>query len=163
MKLILHPNPILNEDMTGLETTHAEAATFADEMTMLCHEHRGVGISANQCDLRLNMCIVGVIAKKRGDRPAMHVLVNPKIIEETGKLITAKEGCLSLPGRDFMITRRHTVKVEFMNINGGMQRITFKAIGARCFLHEYDHLRGLTLVETGRELTKPKEETQTKE
>ncbi len=162
MKLVMHPNPILNEDMTHLTTTHAEAVSFANEMQLLCHRHKGVGISANQCNMRLNMCIVGVIAKRRGDRPAFHVLANPKIIEERGRMITAKEGCLSLPGRDFITTRRHTVKVEFMNIHGVTQRMSFSAIGARCFLHEYDLLRGLTLVETGREITKPKPEIKDK-
>ena len=156
MKLIMHPHPILNEDMTHLETTHAEAMSFANEMILCCHQNKGVGISANQCNMRLNMCIVGVIAKKRGDRPAMHVLVNPKIIEESGRMISAAEGCLSLPGRTFITTRSHTVKVEFMNIHGRMQRMSFKAIGARCFFHQYDILRGLTLVETGKEITKPK-------
>ena len=79
-----------------------------------------------------------------GDGP--QVIINPTLSEFDGEW-TFEEGCLSIPGLYFPITRPKTVHLTGYDINGNEVSIEADEILARAFQHELDHLDGTLLLE----------------
>jgi len=96
----------------------------------------GVGLAAVQVGLLYNIFAFG------GGGYA-NVVVNPKILSADGEELI-KEGCLSYPGLFLNIKRANHIDVEYYDMNGSLNQRTFEGLTARIFLHEYDHLQGIT-------------------
>ena len=80
-------------------------------------------------------------------------MVNPEIIE-TGGSQTGREGCLSLPGRQAVVTRPEKVKVRFQDRTGAWREAEAEGLEARAICHEVDHLDGRLYIDVmDRELT----------
>jgi len=147
---------ILLEDLTSIVTTHQEVKEYQRELFRLCKENHAVGIAANQVDLRMNFFFVTPSAKfpnKNGGKPVAHVCINPTW--EADKKATAVEdveGCLSIPGRDFLVARPATIDAEWTNAVGHRVKMKLKGKAARVFQHEHDHLKGIVLFESGKEV-----------
>ena len=69
---------------------------------------------------------------------------NPKIIANTTDMQDLEEGCLSFPGIYVKIKRPSAIKVEYQNSKGETEVSEFRGYDCKCFLHEYDHLEGIT-------------------
>ena len=54
------------------------------------------------------------------------------------------EGCLSFPGVFVKINRPSWVVVEYQNEKGEIVNGKVEGYDARCYLHECDHLNGIT-------------------
>ncbi len=78
---------------------------------------------------------------------APQVVINPQILQRSGKMLTGEEGCLSLPGERVQILRHESIEVRYQDLSGEWQQEWLQGFVARIFQHEYDHLEGLTLVE----------------
>jgi peptide deformylase len=66
-------------------------------------------------------------------------LINPKIIEKSGRLISFKESCISFPENTLNCFRHETIVIE----NGfNKELIKFKDYAALMVQHEIDHLNG---------------------
>jgi len=79
-----------------------------------------------------------------GDGP--QTLVNPVISEARGEW-TFDEGCLSVPGLYFPITRPKEVHLCGLDLDGNEVSIEADELLARLFQHELDHLDGTLLLE----------------
>ena len=55
-----------------------------------------------------------------------------------------EEGCLSFPGLYFKVKRPSVVSVQYLDIEQKECIIKLEGLHARVFLHEYDHLQGIT-------------------
>lgn len=99
-------------------------------------KYRGVGLSANQVGLPYRVFVMG--AEKVG-----FACFNPEILETSGDELF-EEGCLSFPGMFLPIRRPSSVKVRYIDMNGQTREETFSGFTARIFLHEYDHMEGIT-------------------
>jgi len=55
-----------------------------------------------------------------------------------------EEGCLSFKDLFLHIERPKTIKVEYQDFNGQTRQSMFTGLTARCFLHELDHMNGIT-------------------
>jgi peptide deformylase len=55
------------------------------------------------------------------------------------------EGCLSFPNEYLDVSRPSTVTVEYRNSDAQLVTETLAGLSARCFLHEFDHLNGITM------------------
>ena len=53
------------------------------------------------------------------------------------------EGCLSFPDVFLHVKRPKTVQAEWLDENGEKQSGLLEGYGARCFMHELDHLNGV--------------------
>jgi peptide deformylase len=69
---------------------------------------------------------------------------NPIIVANTTDIHDLEEGCLSFPGVYVNIKRPTEIQVEYQNADGETERAEFKGYDCKCFLHEYDHLEGIT-------------------
>ncbi|MCM8532107.1 MAG: peptide deformylase [Lentisphaeraceae bacterium] len=110
--------------------------------------HGGMGIAAPQ--LGINRRILLIHSKPNSRYPlAPHsdlmVLVNPTFTVNVDEL-EDWEGCLSVPGIRGLVRRPTQVSVNYFDKFGKSQQKSFDGFLARIFLHEYDHLEGLTFL-----------------
>ena len=122
--ITLLPNPVMTHTINRLK------------MTMKLYN--GLGLSANQCGVFERVFIVG-------NEEIVIVCINPKVIKVSEDLIKDNEGCLSFPGLFLKIERASSVEVEYYDYQGKKYNTTFTGLTARCFLHELDHMNGITM------------------
>ena len=122
--ITLLPNPVMTNTINRLK------------MTMKLYN--GLGLSANQCGVFERVFIVG-------NEEIVIVCINPKLIKASDDLIKDNEGCLSFPGLFLKVERAASVEVEYYDLQGKKYNTTFTGLTARCFLHELDHMNGITM------------------
>ena len=122
--ITLLPNPVMTNTINRLK------------MTMKLYN--GLGLSANQCGVFERVFIVG-------NEEIVIVCINPKLIKASDNLIKDNEGCLSFPGLFLKVERPSSVEVEYYDYQGKKYNTTFTGLTARCFLHELDHMNGITM------------------
>jgi peptide deformylase len=110
----------------------------------------GVGIAAPQVAAGLQLFILASRPSPRYPQAPMMeptVIINPKIIDHSSEIIWGWEGCLSVPDVRAVVPRAQWVNVEYLDIQGELQRKHFSDFIARIFQHEYDHLQGVLFVD----------------
>lgn len=70
------------------------------------------------------------------------VLVNP-IIKRREGLTQYWEACASCLDNMGLVLRPYLVEIEYFDIHGNKQQMTFEGFPATVFSHEYDHLDGI--------------------
>lgn len=80
------------------------------------------------------------------------IFINPRIVEIGPMEATEIEGCLSIPGKQYRVTRPTSVMVK-----DAVRTKPFELTGwtARAWLHELDHLNGKLISDIGEEVTEP--------
>lgn len=146
MALVGKKHPALSspsyEVMPGEDLTN-----LVGRMTATLARQHGLALAAPQ---------VGVSKRVIVFRGHPGVAVNPRILHLSEKMFTAAEGCLSLPGRWYLVPRSATVVVSFAGSDGVFREETFTGLDARCWQHEMDHLDGKLLVGRYPECAAPK-------
>ena len=104
------------------------------------YEACGVGLAAPQVGILKRIVVIDVT----GEDP--YVLVNPKILEQSGEQ-TGYEACLSVPGKTGVVTRPNYVKVIAYDENMEQFELEATELLARAICHELDHLNGHLYVE----------------
>lgn len=100
-------------------------------------EYGGVGLAAPQCGIMKNIFVMGNFRK-------MTACINPVVVTTSLDSILEVEGCLSFPGLWLKVKRPSEVLVRYQNIEGETVEEELSGLAARVFLHEYDHLFGVT-------------------
>jgi peptide deformylase len=138
-KILLFPDTRLRavakpiKKVAGLEQLEAK---LRDENI----KARGLGVAAPQ---------IGVSKRVFYSSVEDHegLLVNPQIISYGEEEITMPEGCLSIPGYFWDISRPESVTVAYNKIDGEWTIETFDGMMARLCQHEIDHFNGDLLVD----------------
>ncbi len=123
---------------------------FCDDLIKTCDLNDGVGIASPQVEQGKRVFILwSRNTKKKKNVPELgpFVIINPKIISTSKKILKAYEGCLSIPGIRGIVPRYESVKVEFINREGKRVKTEFKKFPARIFQHEFDHLNGIVFLD----------------
>ena len=124
-------------------------AVLLKDMADTMYKAEGVGLAAPQVGILRRVAVVDVTE----DHEGLVELINPEIIEREGTQ-TGREGCLSVPGRQGVVTRPMKVKVRFQNRKGEWMEMETEGFEARAVCHEVDHLDGRLYVDVmDRELT----------
>ncbi len=127
-------DPILNKVCKEVKEISPMIATLIEDMLDTMYEANGVGLAAPQVGILRRIAVIDI-----GDGPI--VLVNPKIIEESGEQ-TSDEACLSLPGKAGQVTRPNHVLVRAFDENMEEYEMEGDELLARAFCHEIEHLDG---------------------
>jgi peptide deformylase len=132
-------DPVLNQATTPVENIDAKLAALADAMIETMYHAPGVGLAANQIGIQKRLFVYDA-----GDGPM--VVVNPEIVESDGEW-TYEEGCLSVPGLSWEITRPNAVHLRGYDLDGNELDLEVDEFEGRVFQHEMDHLNGILLIE----------------
>jgi peptide deformylase len=124
-----------------------------DNMFETMYNAMGVGLAAPQIGLPIRLFIVDTapfsddeeLTKEEQDqfKNFKKVFINAKIIEETGDEWIFNEGCLSIPDIREDVSRKDTIKIEYLNENFEKQVEEYNGLIARVIQHEYDHIEGI--------------------
>ncbi len=117
-------------------------ATLLRDMADTMYKAEGVGLAAPQVGILRRIAVVDITE----DHSGLLELVNPQIVEREGEQ-TGREGCLSVPGRQGVVTRPMKIKVLFQDRNGDPFELQTEGFEARAICHELDHLDGTLYID----------------
>jgi len=140
MKLLHYPNEFLNKklDDVDLENPGFDPKELKQQMVELMIESKGIGLSASQVGLNYQLFVMG------DSKENSTICINPQVLQHTEATTVDMEGCLSFPGIFVPVKRPEEILVEYYDEN--LEKVTTKITGysVKCFLHEWDHLQGIT-------------------
>ena len=156
LKLVKETDPILHKTVPVFDFKAAVADEFesteeylvdtTSKMFEIMKIENGIGLSSPQVGLNLRLFVMTILDEDI-------VCINPKIIALSEDREIRNEGCLSFPKLNLKIKRPSEVFVSYNNPDGTELQRTFTNYAARCFLHELDHLNGITFDSLATRLT----------
>mgnify|MGYP006294053899 CR=1 FL=1 len=141
-KRVLHL-PAKPVDFSKLGTAH-QMLELANSMQQFMIANNAIGLAATQVGLRDRILVMNVDQR-------LWCCINPKIVSLDNESEEFTEGCLSFPGESVTLTRPRAVKVQFQTPDGKWNEEQLTGLTARCFLHELDHLDGITMHDRAKE------------
>ncbi len=132
-------DPVLNSRTAEVTEIDAKIATLVERMTEAMYAAPGVGLAANQIGVQRRLFVYDI-----GDGPV--VVINPELVESQGEFVY-EEGCLSVPGLSWEITRPDAVHLIGLDLDGNEISIETDEFEGRVLQHELDHLDGILLIE----------------
>ena len=126
---------ILNKKCKPVKEMTDRTKELIEDMFETMYEANGVGLAAPQVGTLRRIVVIDV-----GN--GLIELINPVILESSG-IQQANEGCLSVPGKQGMVTRPDHVRVEALDRDGEKFIMEGDGLLARAFCHEIDHLDGI--------------------
>lgn len=151
--ITIHPNKDLFQKTKDIPIKDIKPDTFGQigsSMLRILRDTHGVGLSANQVGLTLNMCVIELTSNDP------KIIINPRIIKTSSKMVASREGCLSLPGVNAKINRYEKVTVEYEDVTGKTIELEATGILSICIQHEMDHLKGILMINRLSEFHKSK-------
>lgn len=106
-------------------------------MSKFMADNGGVGLAAPQLGIKKRIFIMGNFTK-------LVACINPKIVSLSEDRITDFEGCLSFPDLFMKVKRPASCMVQYNTVSGELVERELSGLESRVFLHEYDHLIGIT-------------------
>lgn len=132
-------DPILRKASKEVKNFDKKLHILLDDMHDTLLDNDGVGLAGPQVGILKRVFIVDFEGEKIE-------AVNPQIISQSGEQ-TATEGCLSIPGEWYEVTRPNQVTLKAYDRDGNEFTKTAEGLVARAFCHEYDHLDGVLFID----------------
>lgn len=133
----------IDKDYPGLEQLIAD-------MFETMYYSKGVGLAAPQIDKSIRLLVIDATPYAEDFPEAKNfkkVMINARIIEESGSEWAFNEGCLSVPDIREDVYRKPNIKITYMDEAFNEHTEEFSGVAARIIQHEYDHLEGVLFVE----------------
>jgi len=117
--------------------TDGDPSELVKEMAKVMFVQGGIGLAAPQCGVLKRIFIMG-------NPEELVACINPKVVELSEDREVSQEGCLSFPNLWLNVKRPSKVKVTYQTVTGEEVEAELDGLHARVFLHEFDHLMGIT-------------------
>lgn len=139
----LFGDPVLRARADEVGAFDRELRQLVTDLTDTMKASGGVGMAAPQIGVGLRVFVYDTIQASRAGTPRAGHLINPSYEVVGDEEQTGVEGCLSIPGLRYDVTRAQRVVARGMDVDG--KPVEFEADGllARCVQHETDHLDGV--------------------
>lgn len=105
-------------------------------MVRLMQRHDGIGLAAPQVGISARVFVTAW-----GE-----IFINPDIVSVSETMYASREGCLSIPGKQYIVMRHKWVKLR-------NDKRKHDGIKGAVIQHECDHLNGILISDIGREVT----------
>ena len=140
MELVYYPNKFLEQEVTtvDLENPDFDPVELKKEMIDFMLTNNGIGLSANQIGLDAKVFVMGDNIENST------ICINPTVLQYTSDIQNDYEGCLSFPNIFMRVKRPKEILAEFYDENLEKQTVKITDYSAKCYLHELDHLMGIT-------------------
>ena len=122
------------------------AEELVKAMSKFMTDNGGVGLAAPQVGIKKRIFIMGNFIK-------LVACINPKIVSLSEERENDLEGCLSFPDLFMKIKRPSSCVVQYNTASGELVERELTGLESRVFLHEYDHLIGITFDQRVGDLT----------
>ena len=148
--ILAYGNPILNQPSSKVDIQNEDISNLIVDLWETMHNANGVGLAAPQIGVLKQIFITDFDYFKEEEsfnkseiEKIQQVFINPKITDEYGENFLFSEGCLSIPDILEELSRKNTIKIEFLDEKFNPKKITCSGVIARVIQHEYDHLKGI--------------------
>lgn len=146
LELVKAPSDWLQKKLEpmDLENLPDNIKEIKDAMNQVMLDNKGIGISANQVGLDMRMFVFHAEGLQSLSSQRVNLCINPEVVETIEPEVDMWEGCLSFPGVQLFVKRPSKIKAKWTNEDGKTVTENLYGYDARCFLHELDHLNGIT-------------------
>jgi peptide deformylase len=135
-------DPVLKSRASPVERLDAELRTEVERMIAIMRDGLGVGLAATQLGI-----LRRVLVFQAGSDSEPAAVVNPTVEWLSNELVTAEEGCLSLPRVSMDVERPLHARVSGLDAAGEPIEIEASGLEARVLQHEIDHLDGVLILD----------------
>lgn len=134
-------DPVLRTPAKPVDEIDDKIRKLVADMIETMYEAPGVGLAAPQIGVGLRVAVFD-----NGDGAGARTMINPEMLEMEGEW-EFEEGCLSVPGHWWTLTRPAHVKVRCLDAQG--EEVTYEGdeLLGRVLQHEYQHLDGILIID----------------
>ena len=134
-------DPVLRAKTAVVEEIDDGVRKLVADMIETMYDAPGAGLAANQIGVSRRICVFDA-----ADGNGVQVIINGEILETAGEIRT-EEGCLSVPGHWWEITRPEFSRARGLDLDGNEVEYSGTGLMGRVLQHELDHLDGGLLIE----------------
>ena len=140
MNLVYYPDPFLDRQVkeVDLENPSFNPVDLKEQMVDFMLSNNGIGLSANQIGLDAQVFVMG------DSKENSTICINPTVLQYTSETVLDIEGCLSFPNLFVKVKRPKKILAKWYNEDLEEQIVKIEGYSAKCYLHEWDHLHGIT-------------------
>jgi len=140
MNLVYYPDPFLDRQVkeVDLENPSFNPVDLKEQMVDFMLSNNGIGLSANQIGLDAQVFVMG------DSKENSTICINPTVLQYTSETVLDIEGCLSFPNLFVKVKRPKEILAKWYNEDLEEQIVKIEGYSAKCYLHEWDHLHGIT-------------------
>lgn len=145
LQILTYPEKFLLNPTEPLDDIDGHVQQMIDSMAETMYAAPGIGLAANQVGWGRSLLIYDIAP--RDEKRSLHVLVNPRIIDSEGEILSDSEGCLSVPDFRADVKRSERILVEGHDREGKPVRLEAEGLHAIVIQHEIDHLNGKLFID----------------
>jgi peptide deformylase len=145
LKILTYPDTVLRNPTRELDNIDGDVQKMIDQMSETMYAAPGVGLAAIQVGWDRSVLIYDISPSEDGGE--LQVLINPRIVEQEGKILSENEGCLSVPEFRADVKRYASILVEGIDREGRPLQLEADGMLAIVLQHEIDHLNGKLFID----------------
>ena len=145
LEVVTYPDKFLAQPTKAVENIDGKIQKIIDNMAETMYNAPGAGLAAIQVGFDKSIIIYDSLPGET--EKSLQVLLNPKIIEKEGEIISENEGCLSVPEFRSDVKRSSLALVEGIDREGKPLRFEVEGYLAIVLQHEIDHLNGILFID----------------
>jgi len=145
LKILTYPDHTLRQPTNELDNIDGDVQKMIDQMASTMYDAPGVGLAAIQVGWDKSVLIFDISPSDQ-DR-SLQVLINPRIIDQEGEIISENEGCLSVPEFKADVKRYASILVQGVDREGRPLELEAQGMLAIVLQHETDHLKGKLFID----------------
>jgi peptide deformylase len=145
LPIITAPDPRLKIKAKPVAEVDAKVRRLMDDMVETMYHAIGIGLAAPQVGVAERVLVIDVA--REGEKPQPLRIANPEILWRSEEMMTANEGCLSLPEHYADVERPAAIRLRYLDHENEIREIEAKGLLATCLQHEIDHLDGVLFVD----------------
>jgi peptide deformylase len=144
-KILTYPDKFLRQPTKPVLDIDSVIQEIIDDMADTMYEAPGVGLAAIQVGCDQSILIYDRLPGE--ENRSFEVVINPKIVDSEGEIISQEEGCLSVPDFRADLKRAGSILVEGLDREGKPIQIEAEGNLAIVLQHEIDHLNGKLFID----------------
>ena len=137
---------VLRQKCLPVEAFDEKLWTLLDDMKDTVKKAQGAGLAAPQVGILRRVVVVDV-------DEGYFEFINPVIHSQKGEQ-TGWEGCLSVRGKNGVVSRPMKVTLAYQDRTGEKHVLKAKGFFARAICHELDHLEGILYIDKATHIEK---------
>ncbi|MEN8247047.1 MAG: peptide deformylase [Thermodesulfobacteriota bacterium] len=145
LKIVTYPDKFLKEPTKPVENIDGKLMEAVGNMGETMYAAPGIGLAAIQVGIDRSFLIYDI--SPGDEKRQLSLLVNPRIVEKEGEIISENEGCLSVPEYRADVKRYASIIVEGYDGDEKPVRIEANDLLSIVLQHEIDHLRGTLFID----------------
>ena len=144
LEVLTYPERFLGRPTKPVENIDGKIQKIIDNMAETMYDAPGAGLASIQVGFDKSIIVFDTLPGET--EKSLKVLLNPKVLESDGEIISENEGCLSVPDFRSDVKRSSLILVEGIDREGNPVKIEVEGYLSIVLQHEIDHLNGILFI-----------------